>query len=158
MNLDPWTRRPVPTATGPEYHLEIDRPAQLRGLRAALRSWLRGTSDADAHDKAVVEALLLAVEELASNGLRHGGAPVSVTVVRGAGGLLLDIGDDDPLHGPRSAVGRDPALGGMGLPMVAQVTDVRGWTTVRGRKHVWARIPTHELSVGGEVGSSAGGP
>jgi two-component sensor histidine kinase len=90
----------------------------------------------------VLDTLLLAVDELASNGLRHGGPPVSVTVARTSGGLLLDIVDGDPRNGPVPAVDRDPALGGMGLPMVTRVTDARGWTTTGERKHVWAHLPT----------------
>ena len=87
------------------------------------------------------------MDELASNGLRHGGAPVSVTVSRTPRELLLEVGDHGPEHGPRPAVDRDPALGGMGLPMVARVTSDRGWTTAGSRKTVWARIPIEPASV-----------
>ncbi len=145
MSPDPWPHRPPPPATGPRFHLEIRRPAELRTLRAALRSWCPEALGADDPDGTVLDTLLLAVDELASNGLRHGGAPVSVTVAREDRDLLLVVADEDPEHGPRPAVDRDPAHGGMGLPMVAGVTTTRGWTAVDDRKHVWACIPTDQV-------------
>lgn len=48
------------------------------------------------------------------------------------------MSDHDIDHHPRPAIGRDPALGGMGLHLVAELTDRRGWTVVGDRKHVWA--------------------
>jgi hypothetical protein len=141
MRTDTWPRRPAPSATQPPFHQQLDRPAELRGLRAALRHWLpRGLTEDDADD-AVLDILLMVVDELASNGLRHGTAPVSVTVMATSCGLFLDVSDDDPAHGPEPAVDRDPALGGMGLAMVARMTTMRGWTTAGDRKHVWACIP-----------------
>jgi len=98
-----------------------------------------GPEKSDA-DGAVVDDLVVAIDELASNGLRHGRAPVRVRAVRTAQGLLLDVSDGDPYHGPEPAVGRDPALGGMGLRMVAHLTVDRGWTIAGDRKHVWARF------------------
>ena len=86
----------------------------------------------------VGDDLVAAVDELASNGLRHGCAPVWVCAVRSAGWLLVDVSDGDPQRGPAPATGRDPALGGMGLRMVAHMTAHRGWTVAGDRKHVWA--------------------
>ena len=141
MRKDTWPERPAPSDMQSPFRREIDRPAELRDVRAELREWLPADLVADDADECVLDTLLLVVDELASNGLRHGGAPVSVTVVWTGCGLFLDISDDDPVHGPEPAVGRDPALGGMGLSMVARMTTTRGWTTTGGRKHVWACIP-----------------
>ena len=141
MRTDTWPERPAPSDTQPPFERRIDRPAQLHQLRAALRTWLPSDLAGEDVDATVLDTLLLVVDELASNGLRHGGAPVSVTVVWTGCGLFLDISDDDPSRGPEPAVGRDPALGGMGLAMVARMTTSRGWTTAGGRKHVWACIP-----------------
>jgi anti-sigma regulatory factor (Ser/Thr protein kinase) len=142
MQPDAWPRRPLPETTGPRYECELSHPAELRGLRAGLRTWLPGALTAPDHDGEVVESLLLAVDELATNGLRHGAAPVRVRAARVPEGLLVDVSDEDPDHGPEPAVGRDPARGGMGLHVVARLTGERGWTVTGARKHVWACLRT----------------
>ncbi len=142
MDLDAWPRRPCPETTGPHYEVEVSRLADLRTVRAQLRTWVPDTLEGSDADGAVLHDLLLAVEELASNGLRHGRAPVRVHAVRMAEGLLLDVSDGYPHRWPEPAVGRDPASGGMGLRMVAHLSTDRGWTVAGDRKHVWARFPT----------------
>lgn len=142
MQPDTWPRRPPPESTEPRYECEISRAAQLRAMRAGLRTWLPDVLADGDDDGAVLDTLLLTVDELASNGLRHGSGPVRVQAAPTGRGLLLDVSDDDPLHGPEPAVGRDPALGGMGLHMVARLTGERGWTVAGDRKHVWAYLPT----------------
>ena len=109
-------------------------------MRAGLRSWLSVVATDDAVRPVLLDELLLAVDELASNGLRHGGAPVRVLAAATALGLLLDVSDGDPDHGPEPAEGRDPAFGGMGLHMVAHVSSARGWEPRGHHKHVWARL------------------
>ncbi|NEM06357.1 ATP-binding protein [Geodermatophilus normandii] len=138
MPPDNWPRRPCPETSGPRYEAELTDSRQLRTVRAGLRSWLSAVSADDDADEALLDELLLAVDELASNGLRHGGAPVRVYAASTTQGLLLDVSDGDPDHGPEPAVGRDPALGGMGLHMVAHLTSVRGWEVRGDHKHVWA--------------------
>jgi anti-sigma regulatory factor (Ser/Thr protein kinase) len=142
MQPDTWPRRPPPETTEPRYEHELSRPADLRTVRAELRTWVRGVLDGTDEDGSVLDTLLLTVDELASNGLRHGAVPVCVRAARTPGGLLLDVSDDDPDHGPEPAVGRDPALGGMGLHMVARLSGERGWTVAGGRKHIWACLHT----------------
>ena len=144
MQPDTWPRRPLPETTGPRYEHEISRAAELRVIRAGLRTWLPdvlGAPDAG-DDGEVVDILLLAVDELASNGLRHGMAPVCVRASCLPEGLLLDVSDEDPDHGPEPAVDRDPARGGMGLHVVARLTGDRGWVVTGPRKHVWASFRT----------------
>jgi hypothetical protein len=55
---------------------------------------------------------------------------------------LLDLSDEAPDRPPIPAVDRDPALGGMGLHLVAQLSTTFGWEERPGRKHVWARLPS----------------
>src|SRR4028119_209222 len=133
MRPDRWPPRPPPQTTEPRYECEISRAAQLRAIRAGLRTWLPDVLADQDDDGAVLDTLLLAVDELASNGLRHGSGPVRVRAAPTGQGLLLDVSDDDPHHGPEPAVGRDPALGGMGLHMVAPLTGERGWSVGRAR-------------------------
>ena len=142
MDRELWPRRPRPETPGLPYEAEISRPAELRTVRAQLRAWAADGREEPGSDAAVADDLVVAVDELASNGLRHGRAPVRVYAVRTAHGLLLDVSDGDPHHGPEPAVDRDPALGGMGLRMVAHLTTDRGWTVAGDRKHVWVRFPT----------------
>ena len=85
---------------------------------------------------------MLAFEELASTALRHGSGDVRALIVAGRGGWLIDMSDEAPERPPVSAVDRDPALGGMGLHLVAQLSTEYGWEGRPGRKHVWARLPS----------------
>jgi anti-sigma regulatory factor (Ser/Thr protein kinase) len=141
MDQQLWPRRARPEVTGPHVECELSGPGELRLVRARLRTWLAGELGEPAALDGVGEDLVTAVDELASNGLRHGRAPVRVCAVHAARWILLDVSDGDPQHGPAPAVGRDPALGGMGLRMVAHLTAHRGWTVTDDRKHVWACLP-----------------
>lgn len=142
IDVDCWPRRSRPETTEPEYEAVICQLADLSRVRAQLRVWAPEALEDSDPDGAVLDDLLLAVEELASNGLRHGRAPVRVRAVRLATALLLDVSDGDPYRWPAPAVGRDPALGGMGLRIVAHLTTDRGWTVTGDRKHVWACFAT----------------
>jgi anti-sigma regulatory factor (Ser/Thr protein kinase) len=137
---DHWTPQPPPdssTATR-TWNWAITRPAQLTSARSQLRADLspdRLPAGADLDD---VDRLLLAFEELASNGLRHGGPPVDVHVAEFPSGWLIDVTDARLDCSPVPAVGRDPALGGLGLHLIARLSARFGWAVVGARKHVWA--------------------
>jgi anti-sigma regulatory factor (Ser/Thr protein kinase) len=138
-----WPLSPVPQTGGTTWQWQISTLRQLSGVRADLRARLRsaGCDGATGGGDPVSDRILLAVEELASNGLRHGADPVHVRVVATADGWLIDISDGATEQGPQPAVGRDPALGGMGLHLVVELTVGRGWAVTGGRKHVWASLP-----------------
>jgi anti-sigma regulatory factor (Ser/Thr protein kinase) len=137
MDTRLWPRRPVPAAHGVVWKWQLTSVDQLRGLRTELRRRLRATPD---DDEEVDEEILLAVDELASNGLRHGLGPVSARVIGTTRGWLVDISDRATGRGPEPATDRDPALGGMGLHIVARMSTLCGWTVAEGRKHVWALL------------------
>ncbi|MPQ97072.1 ATP-binding protein [Modestobacter sp. I12A-02628] len=92
-------------------------------------------------DSAAGDALLLAVEELTSDALRHGGPPVrtSITVTD----WLLDVSGGAGDQPPARAGGREPALGGLGLQLTAALATAHSWMTSGTREHVWARVPFH---------------
>ncbi|MGY2066551.1 ATP-binding protein [Blastococcus sp. SYSU DS0619] len=139
---DAWAPRPVPTVSGVNgtWAWTITSPAELTGARNELRRGLTAGTlprGADADD---VDRLLLAFEELASNGLRHSGAAVQVRVVGCDGGWLVDVSDARPDRPPVPAVDRDPAFGGLGLHLIARMSRAFGWAVVGARKHVWAAL------------------
>ncbi|CCG03715.1 ATP-binding SpoIIE family protein phosphatase [Blastococcus saxobsidens] len=149
-----WACLPRPEHGPPARAVVDGRPttlAELRSLRLRLRASLDdgGLPPGAAEDD--LERLLLVFEELVSNGLRHGGAPVQVVVTDTGTGWLIEVGDATGDVPPVPAVGRDAALGGLGLYLVAQIAGAHGWTADGdGRKVVWARA-----DFTGETGSAA---
>ena len=137
-----WAHRPVPSAVGVHttWTWSVTEPAGLTSARNELRRDLAAGPWAGQVDADDVDRLLLAFEELASNGLRHGGTAVEVRVAGCARGWLLDVSDARPDRPPVPAVDRDPALGGLGLHLVARLSAASGWDVVGARKHVWAAL------------------
>ncbi len=137
MNQHPWVHRPPPELDAEAAQLWRGRPtsaAELTAGRAQLRT--TATRSAELLDEDL-ERLLLVFEELASNGLRHGAPPVDVTVSTTAGGWLLQVTDTAVDRPPTPPVGRDPAAGGMGLHLVADLCPSHSWDVHGGRKVVW---------------------
>jgi anti-sigma regulatory factor (Ser/Thr protein kinase) len=137
-----WPCAPVPSVAGDVWHWQLDSMPVVSRVRSDLRARtahpsVSSTSTDDARD-----GLLLVFEELASNALRHGGGDVRALVVASRDGWLLDLSDEAPDRPPVPAVDRDPALGGMGLHLVAQLSVEYGYERRPGRKHVWARLPS----------------
>lgn len=132
-----WAQRvpPTPTAAHGTWTWRITRPAELTAARTDLRRSLPPGSSPDDVDR-----LLLAFEELASNGLRHSGAAVQVQVHGCEQGWLVDVSDAAPDRPPQPAVDRDPALGGLGLHLIARLSAAVGWAVDGSRKHVWAAL------------------
>jgi len=141
MTTDAWPQAAPPeigTRAVTRWRWEISRPAQLTAARGELRTDLAADARARGADADDVDRLLLAFEELASNGLRHTGQPVTVTVTGCPGGWLIDVSDARPDDPPVPAVDRDPALGGLGLHLIARLATAHGWASRGARKHVWA--------------------
>ena len=138
-----WARCPLPTPHTDAAVLGRWRPvtpADLTVVRRELAAALHDGGRRAAGDDGAVERLLLVFEELASNALRHGAAPVEVELLGFDGFWVFDVGEATGEHPRAPAIDRDPALGGLGLYMVAGLCGAYGWTTAAGRKHVWARI------------------
>lgn len=145
MPFIPWNEQAPPAPTGSPRAVwcwtlasPLDVTASRIQLRAALDPWAGHLPDRAEPDD--IDRLLLAYEELASNGVRHGAPPVAVQVTGTATGWLIDVTDAAPEAGPTPAVGRDPADGGLGLYLIAALATGCGWSVEAGRKHVWACI------------------
>jgi hypothetical protein len=150
-----WGRRGSPrfdAETSATWTGEPTSPAELTAMRLRLRATLGDGSSAAPADEDDVERLLLAVEELTSNGLRHGSPPVHVRVLTTPEGWLVDVSDAACDAPPVPAVGRDAAAGGLGLYLVAGMAVAHGWLVLGDRKHVWAQIGYVSGSTDGRSG------
>jgi hypothetical protein len=145
MDDELWGRRGLPGLPGVVLWDAVpSSPAELTAHRAQLRTLLVDGLAAEGRCADDLDRLLLAFEELGSNGLRHGEPPVRVTVTATSTGWVLDVTDDAGDAPPLPAVGRDAADGGLGLYLIARLASDHGWEPVAGRKHVWACIECDE--------------
>ena len=136
-----WPNAPVPDIPGDVWRWQLPSVHDASRVRMDLRARLAHPSLASSSTEDAREGLLLAFEELASNALRHGDGLVEAVIVATPGsGWVLSLSDEAVDRPPVPAVDRDPAFGGMGLPMVAQLSVEHGYATDGDRKHVWARL------------------
>jgi signal transduction histidine kinase len=144
----PWPQSSPPTSS-PCWSWN---PAGLSDL-SAIRRQLRITLAPRVVPPELAESeerLILCLDELVSNALRHGVPPVSAGVARAGVSWLLLVSDSAAEMAPRPDPTRDPAGGGMGLLMVADMSSDHGWRREEDQKHVWAVIPD-EASPAGET-------
>lgn len=154
MSAGFWDRLPVPLPGVDAVLLEVWQPQSLRDVtqrRRELLHRLEREPGADAPEHGAVERLLLCIEELTSNALRHGRRPVEVRLMSYERFWMLEVTDAAPELEPSPAVDRDPATGGLGLYVVARVCGAHGWTVVDDRKTLWARIDHSRAEVLPEV-------
>ncbi|MGX6600653.1 ATP-binding protein [Micromonosporaceae bacterium Da 78-11] len=120
----------------------LDTPAELRTLRSSLIEVITGShrAGADALGE-VAETMVVVATELATNALRHGLAPSTVRLSRTDDHFILDVADHDVRTRPIYDLSRPPGAGGLGLPLVRDLSDGLGWYLTATTKHVWARIP-----------------
>lgn len=138
MSATLWGERPPPTAgrgASTAWEWDLRTAADVTAARGTLRDEV-GPAAADDD----VQRLLLSFEELASNGVRHGRAPVRVRVAETPDGWLIDVTDAAVHRPPTPAIGRDAAEGGLGLYLVARLAAAQGWVVRGARKHVWALV------------------
>jgi len=104
--------------------LRVDDVREFSGLRravAAVLAELGGEPDR-------LEDLHLAIDEMSSNGVRHGGPPVTLRLWAGPDRVVCRISDggsgmDSPFAGYGPAHGEDLSRGGMGLWLARQLCD-----------------------------------
>jgi anti-sigma regulatory factor (Ser/Thr protein kinase) len=134
-----WPSASPPQATT-ALHWELRDVAELPRVRAELRGHATA-STAEPMDPDLLDQLILALDEMASNGLRHGGGTVEATVRLTADAYLLEVSDPATAAPPAPAVGRDPSEGGLGLYLIAELSTRHGWYVSNGAKYVWALLP-----------------
>jgi anti-sigma regulatory factor (Ser/Thr protein kinase) len=129
-----------PPEAAPVLHWELREVAELPRVRAELRR--HATRDTPGPmDPDLLDQLILALDEMASNALRHGGGSVTATVRRTPDAYLVEV-SDAAIHAPPSpAVGRDPSEGGLGLYLIAELSTQHGWYVSNEHKFVWALLP-----------------
>ena len=140
MGNDLWGHRRPPPTGADTVRVGRWEPAGIADLTSARRRLAADVQHADGADGGAVERLLLVFEEIGSNALRHGGAPVDITVCSFGNYWLLEVGDTDVSTPPTPAVDRDAAEGGLGLYLVGQICGAHGWYVDGTRKVAWARI------------------
>lgn len=116
--------------------------SQLPGMRAEVRRHVTAADpEGGAHVNDLRDRLVLALDEMASNALRHGGGRVRASVRTTDDAWLLEVTDQAAHRPPAPAVGRDPSEGGLGLYLIAELALRHGWYVEGGCKHVWALLP-----------------
>ena len=122
-----------PPAAPDRFAWDLESVTELPAVRAQVRAQLDRPHQADLRDR-----LVLALDEMASNALRHGGGAVRATVRPLADAWLIEVRDGAPDTPPTPAVNRDPSEGGLGLYLIAELATDHGWYVAAGAKHVWA--------------------
>jgi anti-sigma regulatory factor (Ser/Thr protein kinase) len=115
----------------PDEPLEATPPALADDTLtepAAVRSALRDLLATVDGPPAVLEDFLMAVDEIASNAVRHGSLPAALRVWTAPGRLVATVRDSgdglrDPFAGYGPAHGEDLSRGGMGLWLARQLCD-----------------------------------
>lgn len=117
--------------------LEGGLAAVRRFTRLALLAWV---------DTTAVDDVLLAVTELATNALQHGGANPVLRLSVGTDRIRVEVFDDDPAPPVRRPVGDH---GGWGLALVERLA--LDWGIARhGRgKVVWCALPATSAELAG---------
>ena len=115
---------PVEPLEATEPLLQVDDVSDFIGLRHAVGERLAGLGG----DPDRVEDLHLAIDEMSSNAVRHGGLPVQLRLWASADRVVCRISDrgpgmDDPFAGYGPAHGADLSRGGMGLWLARQLCD-----------------------------------
>ncbi len=136
-----WPSASPPPATT-LLRWELDDVVDLPRVRAELRRHTAtAASPDDPQASDVHDQLVLALDEMASNALRHGGGRVQAAVAQTPDAFLVEVSDQAPESPPSPAVGRDPSEGGLGLYLIAEMAIRHGWYVDNGVKHVWALLP-----------------
>ena len=128
-----------PPAADPVLSWALTAVSELPAVRADVRRRLTGPAQ-DSMTPDLIDRLVLALDEMASNALRHGAGHVGASIGRTGDAYLLEVTDQAPQTPPSPAVGRDPSFGGLGLYLIAELAEQHGWYATESHKHVWALL------------------
>ena len=137
----------TPPPADPALSWDLREVAQLPGVRAELRRHAIAhpsrPTGLGGQDRAadLRDQLILALDEMASNALRHGGGRVRAAVRLTTDAYLIEVSDQAASAPPAPAVDRDPSEGGLGLYLIAKMALRHGWYASARAKHVWALLP-----------------
>jgi anti-sigma regulatory factor (Ser/Thr protein kinase) len=132
----------VPPEAPEELVWELSGLGELPRMRADLRRHVAQQTTAGGPDVVDVhDNLVLALDEMTSNALRHGGGGVRAVLRATVDEWLIDVADRAHSRPPAPAIGRDPSEGGLGLYLIAELATAHGWYAKDGCKHVWAVLP-----------------
>lgn len=140
---DPVWPSAAPPVAAPGVTWALSHVAELPRVRSQLRRQLV-TALAGAEDDAsaeLVDRVVLAFDEMASNALRHGGSGVAARIAAYGECWLVEVIDSAAIRPPTPAIGRDPSQGGLGLYLIAEMSTAHGWHTRGDTKSVWALLP-----------------
>jgi anti-sigma regulatory factor (Ser/Thr protein kinase) len=116
----------------------------LSVVRQQARSFLSDSlprAGGSADQKDAVERAVMALDELASNALRHGRPPTSVELSdQGTSWLIVAVDTAIALL-PVPATGRLEGQGGYGMYLIADFALAHGTHVTGDRKRVWAQLP-----------------
>jgi anti-sigma regulatory factor (Ser/Thr protein kinase) len=127
----------TPPAADPLLSWQLSDVAELPRMRAQVR---RAIQSDELHPD-VLDQLILALDEMASNALRHGGGRVEAAIRLTDTGYLIVVSDSAAAQPPTPAIDRDPSEGGLGLYLIARMALRHGWYAGNAVKHVWALLP-----------------
>lgn len=124
------------------WHWDLTSLSELPAVRADVRRHLTDDEvQPTAPDGEAAERMVLALDELASNGLRHGSKPVGLRVCPLPDHWLVDVTDAAVGAPPSPDPGRPAGQGGYGLFVIAAYAAGYGWVAERECTHVWALLP-----------------
>ena len=142
-----WGPARLPSGFRELWCQELKSLSELAPLRARLRRSLTGSATVlHPEGEHWSERLVLITDELTSNALLHGGLPVATALSRRGNRWLVAVSDSSTEVPPEPAQGRDPARGGFGLYLVADLSAAHGWWRERGAKSVWAVVDAGDSS------------
>jgi anti-sigma regulatory factor (Ser/Thr protein kinase) len=112
-------------------------PSSVPRARAAITDTVRSWgADVDP------DILQLAVSEVVTNAVHHGGGPLTVEVVWLDHDLRVGVTDDNPGTVPRLVIAAADAESGRGLHILEAITEAWGVERDGDHKTVWFRLPT----------------
>ncbi|MCV2491191.1 ATP-binding protein [Geodermatophilus sp. YIM 151500] len=129
-----------PPPAGPALRWELGDVAELPRVRADVRRHVTATGSLGDRAADLLDQLVLTLDEMASNALRHGGGRVEAAVRTTGDAFLVEVSDQAAHRPPVPAVDRDPSEGGLGLYLIAELATEHGWYVRDGCKHVWALL------------------